>query len=273
MAESNQTPFSAIYDSDIRYVIYLHQNKLNNKAYVGQTCQKPGYRWGKQGKGYQNNIIFYEDILKYGWDEGFRHIILEEGLSESEVDERERFWIKYYDSYNNGYNLTSGGSNHNVFSDIAKKHLSNARKKYWNSEEGIQKRKEMSIIANTFWNSKEGKQKAKEHSLRISGENNPNYGGKSFNGDTIKKQSDMKKGELNPNFNKTGFNNHLSKPVYCEELNKFFGSGSLASKETKIDASSITRCCKNKQKTAGGYHWRYANEDEILKIKEGKNIG
>ena len=62
-------------------------------------------------------------------------------------------------------------------------------------------------------------------------------------------------------------------PIPIEELNKFFGSGSLASKETKIDASSITRCCKNKQKTAGGYHWRYANEDEILKIKEGKNIG
>ena len=34
----------------------------------------------------------------------------------------------------------------------------------------------------------------------------------------------------------------------------------LASKELKIDNSLITKCCKGKRRTAGGYIWRYANE-------------
>lgn len=29
----------------------------------------------------------------------------------------------------------------------------------------------------------------------------------------------------------------------------------------KIDASSIIRCCKNVQKTAGGYHWEYVEKN------------
>ncbi len=33
-----------------------------------------------------------------------------------------------------------------------------------------------------------------------------------------------------------------------------------ASRETKIDQGSINRCCNKKQKTAGGYIWRYKEE-------------
>ncbi len=33
-----------------------------------------------------------------------------------------------------------------------------------------------------------------------------------------------------------------------------------ASRETKIDQGSINRCCNKKQKTAGGYIWRYKED-------------
>lgn len=46
-------------------------------------------------------------IFKYG-KENFSVEILEYCLIE-ELDERERFYINYYNSYNNGYNLTKGG--------------------------------------------------------------------------------------------------------------------------------------------------------------------
>ena len=38
-----------------------------------------------------------------------------------------------------------------------------------------------------------------------------------------------------------------------------------AVKETNIDKSSIIKCCKNKQKTSGGYIWKYKVVKEKLK--------
>ena len=47
------------------------------------------------------------------------------------------------------------------------------------------------------------------------------------------------------------------KAVYCVELNKSFDSIKLASLTTGTSASHIGECCKNKRKSAGGYHWHY----------------
>ena len=50
------------------------------------------------------------------------------------------------------------------------------------------------------------------------------------------------------------------KKVYCVELNKEFSTINKASKELNIDACGIIRVCKGRQKTSGGYHWRYVEE-------------
>ena len=49
----------------------------------------------------------------------------------------------------------------------------------------------------------------------------------------------------------------LSKPVYCEELNKVFSSTIEAAHQLGIDQGSISKCCRGKRKTCGGYTWRY----------------
>lgn len=43
--------------------------------------------------------------------------------------------------------------------------------------------------------------------------------------------------------------------VKCIETEKIYESFKEAMKITKVDSSSISRCCKGKQQTAGGYHW------------------
>lgn len=56
---------------------------------------------------------------------------------------------------------------------------------------------------------------------------------------------------------------HRKKVIQYSKSNDcicIFNSGIEAEKNTKIDNGSISRCCKGKQKTAGGYLWRYANE-------------
>jgi hypothetical protein len=49
----------------------------------------------------------YKDFKKYGID-NFSFGVLEE-CTLDKLDEREIYWIKYYNSYNDGYNLTLGG--------------------------------------------------------------------------------------------------------------------------------------------------------------------
>lgn len=90
--------------------IYKYTNKLNGKSYIGYS-QNIENRYQQhlydanhpERKGTGIDIA----IRKYGI-ENFTFEILE--LDEKEdLSERERYWISYYDSYNNGYNRTVGG--------------------------------------------------------------------------------------------------------------------------------------------------------------------
>ena len=48
--------------------------------------------------------------------------------------------------------------------------------------------------------------------------------------------------------------------VLCIELNRIFDSEKQAEAELKIGVSRISECCSGKNKTARGYHLRYADE-------------
>lgn len=93
--------------------IYKHTNKINGKCYIGQTKQSLKVRW-KNGIGYDGSPVFYKAIQKYGWD-NFTHEVIEDNiLSQEEANNREIFYIKFYNSYIgfnncNGYNATLGG--------------------------------------------------------------------------------------------------------------------------------------------------------------------
>ena len=43
-----------------------------------------------------------------------------------------------------------------------------------------------------------------------------------------------------------------------KEIIKIYNSITEVSKELKIDDSNISKCCKGKYKTCGGYIWKYA---------------
>ena len=56
---------------------------------------------------------------------------------------------------------------------------------------------------------------------------------------------------------KQGYN---TAPVICVELNKAYSSVMKAERELSIHHQSIYNCLHGKQKTAGGYHWKRAEE-------------
>ena len=120
-----------------KYTVYIHKNKVNNKVYVGITCQKTNYRWGA-GSGYRQQPKFYNAIKKYGWD-NFEHIILFENLSFEEAKQKEIEIISKYNAFTKkyGYNATKGGDGSNGVpcSEEKKQKISKANKGHKFNEE------------------------------------------------------------------------------------------------------------------------------------------
>ena len=93
--------------------VYLITNDINNKIYVGATVNSIVERFGKhiwEAFNLQDNSALHHAIKKYG-KEHF-HIKSLEECSVEDVFGKEKYWIKYYNSYENGYNETPGGDGH-----------------------------------------------------------------------------------------------------------------------------------------------------------------
>lgn len=94
----------------------------------------------------------------------------------------------------------------------------------------------------------------KEHLRKLfSGENNPFYG-KHHSQDTIQKLRELRKDKY------SGKNHPRCRKVFCIELNRTFWGAKEAEILYGISHQHISACCNGKRKTAGGYHWQYANE-------------
>lgn len=88
--------------------IYKYENKLNGKVYIGlSSCIERRYGQHLTAANHSPLMTIDKAIHKYGI-ENFSFEIIEQ-CNEEELDEREIYWIAYYDSYHNGYNDTKGG--------------------------------------------------------------------------------------------------------------------------------------------------------------------
>ena len=99
-----------------KYFVYKH-TVPNGKVYIGITCSKSvELRWFG-GMGYSQNLAFYEDIKKYGWD-NIIHEVLSTGLSKETAFRCETSLIAFYKSDNPlyGYNHSKGGEGKTGFS-------------------------------------------------------------------------------------------------------------------------------------------------------------
>ena len=105
------------------YTVYKITNIINGKCYIGQTDKTAKRRLVqhkcKARNGYDKNRPIHKAINKYGED-NFIAETLETGISESEIDDRERYWIEEEKSLvPNGYNVNSGGRDGFKYSNSA----------------------------------------------------------------------------------------------------------------------------------------------------------
>lgn len=91
--------------------IYKITNVLNQQCYIGQSVDIEA-RWSKHLSTYRlksaPDYKIYRAMNKYGIENFTFEVI--ELCDSSLLNEREMYWIKHFDSFNNGYNMTLGGS-------------------------------------------------------------------------------------------------------------------------------------------------------------------
>ena len=88
--------------------IYKITNLINQQSYIGQSIDiKRRWRDHRKSAQTEDNCL-YRAMRKYGIDNFSFEVIKE--CSPEELDELERYYIKLYDTYYNGYNSTLGGN-------------------------------------------------------------------------------------------------------------------------------------------------------------------
>ena len=109
------------------YVVYVHQNKINGKRYIGIT-NNTSKRWYGKGKKYANCPCFNSAIQKYGWD-NFYHVVIVSDLTLEEANILEQFYIQKYRTCEKdfGYNIQRGG--HCVPTMLGKHHSEETKEK------------------------------------------------------------------------------------------------------------------------------------------------
>lgn len=112
--------------------IYKITNIQNNKVYIGQTIRPIEQRFRRHINDALNcklNTHFARAIRKYGKD-NFKIEIIDTASSQDELNEKEQYWIKFYNSVIDGYNETDaiskcGGNTYQSKTEEELKEISN----------------------------------------------------------------------------------------------------------------------------------------------------
>lgn len=198
--------------------IYKIINKVDKKIYIGQTTQILEDRWKQHRKIGSNCRYLKRAFNKYGINNfEFKLICI---CFDKDLDNYENQYMEKYNSMvPNGYNLKKGGNNG--------KHHEETKKKISESLKGrtdiINAKNHLGIPHTEETKNKiSDKLKGRKDIIRYS-----YYGNKNIN-----------QYDLNNNFIKS-FNNIISASTY-----------------NNICRNGISKCCNNKQKTAGGFIWK-----------------
>lgn len=89
----------------MKYEVYKITNNVNDKVYVGITSIGFKNRFKQHVRA---NSYIGREIRRIGV-ENFKISIIDVAKTREEIMRKEVYWIDFYDSFNDGYNLTTGG--------------------------------------------------------------------------------------------------------------------------------------------------------------------
>lgn len=103
------------------FKIYCITNLINNHQYIGITSRSLKVRFSEHCC-HPQTLIYYA-VKKYG-KENFIIELIEDNVPSNIVDEKERYYIKTYNTLvPNGYNLSTGGLSNKDINENTRKYL------------------------------------------------------------------------------------------------------------------------------------------------------
>jgi len=93
-------------------LIYKHTCTINNKSYIGKTKREILTRLNehiRRSKRVYIKLSHFEYALRKYGVENFTSEIIVENIPDDMINDSEKYWINFYDTFKNGYNMTEGG--------------------------------------------------------------------------------------------------------------------------------------------------------------------
>lgn len=265
-----------------KWCVYIHTNKVNNKVYIGITSRKPEDRWGKNGYCYakEDQPVMYNAIHKYGWD-NFEHIIFAEGLSFQNACQMEVGLIALYKANvrrwgkdAEGYNETDGGEGANGYK------LTEEHKKYISKIQSIPVI-QLDLHGNFIAEYNSMLEAANKIGCHISCISDCcNHKTRTSSGYVWVTKKDYNDGNYSVVWydKKQNVINQKMKVVMSGRAIKQYSiigdfiaeyvSIQDASRQCDINSTCIRDCCRGKQKTAGGFVWKYSDDTTCVNISD-----
>jgi group I intron endonuclease len=203
-------------------VIYKVTNRKNGKVYVGNTTRTFDVRLKEHKR--KTKTILGAAIREYGFD-NFSFEEIESVGSVEMLNEREKYWIAFYDcEVPKGYNQCKGGDTSFGYhhKEISKHKMSEKKK------------------------------------IAYAGNGNPFYG-KTHSEEAKSKMSVKRKGRKLSEEWKDKISQGLQKKVINLDTGEIFNSVKAAATHYGLKDTHITRVCKGKRKTTGGFRWSHYN--------------
>lgn len=252
--------------------IYMIMNNKNGKKYIGQS-QDIEKRWKEHKERLENNK-HYNTHLQNSWNKygknAFSFIIIER-CHKNALNNRERYWINYHNTYNNPqhYNLTPGGDIGIRGAHKGHKHSKETKKKISESLKNNQNtkgRKHSEETKRKMSEAHKGLKHSEETKRKISEamKNNQNTKGFRHSDESKKKMSQSHKGFKHSEETKKRISEIMKKKAEERKLvqqNK--KSSDSDEKRHKFNSSGYYRVYKQKNDIyKQGFIWTYAyNKD------------
>ena len=268
--------------------IYKIWNEVNDNLYIGQTIRPLGSRWSqhKQNAKDQNSHL-YLAMRKYGI-ENF-HIEQIEEVTNDQLNDREKYWISYYNSYYDGYNSTLGGDG-SLEQLVTLQEIEGL----WQQGYGISEIAEIlgvsrmvirdRIYTSPLYSKEEAQSRGRNKRLSqkrkgiIQKDPDGNFIAYYESGVQAEEKTGIDRKAISQALRRGGKSggyvweyadttkrNHSSSRKVQQftkdgKLVATFESVGSAAKKNNINASGIYATCNNQQKSSGGYIWKYVEQ-------------